>query len=288
MSAHILHHAWALALEAVRLVAWLAILTAIFAPLERLFALHRRPGRWKDVPADLTFYFMNSLLPLAILAPPLAVLAAGIKAVTPQAYAEAVAGLPLWARLAAALAVSEVGGYWGHRLCHEVPRLWRFHAVHHAPGHVDWLISSRAHPVDQVFQKLCALAPLYALGLVQPTAEGGAVASVIAIFGTVWGFFIHANVRWRLGPLEWLVSTPAFHHWHHTNDANRDRNYSALFPVVDRLFGTHHLPGHWPPAYGVDTPLRPAMIDQLLDPFGPPPGASEAAPPTPRSTASRR
>jgi sterol desaturase/sphingolipid hydroxylase (fatty acid hydroxylase superfamily) len=268
-------------LEALRLVVWLALLAAIFAPLEWLFRLHKAPaGRRKTAPADIAFYFLNSILPLAIIAPPMALLAAAVKLVTPEVYTDAVGGLPIWARLIAALAVSEVGGYWGHRLSHQIPWLWRFHALHHAPQHVDWLISSRAHPVDQVFEKLCALAPLYALGLVQPTPTGFGLAGFIAIFGTVWGFFVHANVRWRLGPLEWLVSTPAFHHWHHTNDEHRDHNYAALFPVVDRLFGTHHLPKAWPPNYGIDAPTPPAMLDQLLDPFVPArkPAAAAARP----------
>ena len=271
MTLHLAQMAQALLLEAARLVVWLGLLTLIFVPLERLFALRRTPGRLKTAPADIAFYFLNAILPLALLAPPLAILAAAAKLVTPQAYTEAMAGLPFGGRLLAALAVSEVGGYWGHRLTHEIPLLWRFHSVHHAPGHVDWLISSRAHPVDQVFEKLCALTPLYVLGLVQPTAAGAGLAGLIAIFGTIWGFFIHANVRWRLGPLEWLVSTPAFHHWHHTNDDHRDHNYSALFPVVDRLFGTHHLPAHWPPCYGVDAPQPTGMLDQLLEPFTPKP-----------------
>jgi sterol desaturase/sphingolipid hydroxylase (fatty acid hydroxylase superfamily) len=258
----------AFAIQLFRLIVWLGLLAVIFAPLERLFALHRGSGRLRQAPADIAFYFMNSLLPLAILTPPIALLAAGLHQVTPQAYLAAVAGLPIWAKLAAALVVSEIGGYWGHRLCHEHPWLWRFHVLHHAPTHIDWLMSSRAHPVDQVFEKLCALAPLYVLGLVQPTAAGAGLAAYIAIFGTIWGFFIHANVRWRLGPLEWLVSTPAFHHWHHTNDEHRDHNYAALFPVVDRLFGTHHLPAHWPPNYGVDAPQPDNMAEQLLHPLG--------------------
>lgn len=270
----------AFGLEALRLVIWLAVLTVIFAPLEQLFALHRTPGRLKTVPADVAYYFLNSLLPLALLAPPLAILAAALRLATPQAYIAAVAALPFGAKLMAALAISEVGGYWGHRWCHEVPLLWRFHVVHHGPEHVDWLISSRAHPVDQVFEKLCALAPLYVFGLVQPTPQGASFAGLIAIFGTLWGFFIHANVRWRLGPLEWLISTPAFHHWHHTNDEHRDHNYAALFPVVDRLFGTHHLPAQWPHRYGVDAPPRAAMLDQLLDPFGPPRAARPPRPTT--------
>ena len=57
------------------------------------------------------------------------------------------------ARLLAAFAVSEIGGYWGHRLSHEIPLLWRFHSLHHAPEHIDWLINTRAHPLDQVFEQ---------------------------------------------------------------------------------------------------------------------------------------
>lgn len=268
MSPHLLAQAQAFVLEVVRLTVWLALLAAIFAPLERLFALRRQSGRMKHALADVGFYFMNSLLPLAILAPPLALLAAGLKLATPPAYEAWVTALPLWAKLAAALVVSEFGGYWGHRLCHEVPWLWRFHVVHHAPDHIDWLVSARAHPVDQVLEKLCALAPLYVLGLAQPTPQGAGLAAYVAIFGTIWGFFIHANVRWRLGPLEHLVSTPAFHHWHHTNDEHRDHNYAALFPVVDRLFGTHYLPDRWPAEYGVDAPQPDTMAEQLLRPLG--------------------
>ena len=255
------------AIDLLRLIVWLALLTAIFLPLERLFALDRRDIRWNTLPADMAYYFLNSLLPIAILAPPLALISLRLRQVTPAGSLPLIASLPLWAKLMAAFIVGEIGGYWAHRACHEIPFLWRFHQVHHAPDHVYWLMSTRAHPVDQVVQKLGALTPLYVLGLVQPTAEGGGLATYLAVFGFVWGVFIHANVRWRLGPLEWLVSTPAFHHWPHTNDAYRDHNYSALFPVVDRLFGTHYLPKHWPPSYGVDATQPASLLEQLLVPL---------------------
>ena len=51
--------------------------------------------------------------------------------------------------------------------------------------------------------------------------------------GIVWGFFIHANLRWRLGPLEWLVATPAFHHWHHSRNDHINRNYASTLPLLD-------------------------------------------------------
>jgi sterol desaturase/sphingolipid hydroxylase (fatty acid hydroxylase superfamily) len=64
--------------------------------------------------------------------------------------------------------------------------------------------------------------------------------------------------------LEWLISSPAFHHWHHTNDEHRDHNFAAIFPWIDKLFGTAWLPKHWPPVYGTDTKVSPNIIGQLL------------------------
>ena len=131
------------------------------------------------------------------------------------------------------------------------------------------MVNSRAHPVDMVFTRLCGLAPLYVLGLTRTTHGAADLGPMlIVVIGTVWGFFIHANIRLRLGALEWLVATPAFHHWHHTNDAQRDRNYATLLPVIDRIFGTLHLPGRaWPPVYGIDATVPKGMAGQLLQPF---------------------
>lgn len=64
---------------------------------------------------------------------------------------------------------------------------------------------------------------------------------------------IHANLNWRLGWLEHVVVSPAFHHWHHNNEAaaTLNKNYASLLPFLDRLFGTHHLPaGRFPSSYG--------------------------------------
>jgi sterol desaturase/sphingolipid hydroxylase (fatty acid hydroxylase superfamily) len=75
------------------------------------------------------------------------------------------------------------------------------------------------------------------------------------LVGTIWGFFLHANVRWRLGPVEQLFASPRFHHWHHVRAGPIDRNYASMLPLMDRLFGTLHLPGKsWPEAYGISEP----------------------------------
>ena len=271
-------------IDVARLTLWLGLLALLFAPIERLFALRRREGR-RALLADLGYFYLNGLLPIVLLAPPLALVALAVRAATPDAYATAVAGLPLAIALGMGLIVSEIGAYWAHRWCHASPFLWRFHAVHHATEHLDWLANTRAHPIDVVFVRLCGLVPLYVLGLASPDAHGTSamVPVYVTLAGTVWAFLIHANVRWRFGPIEQIVATPAFHHWHHTNGAaHRDRNFAALMPWIDRLFGTLHLPRDWPPCYGVDAPVPGGIAGELLHPFAPPrrappPAAADAA-----------
>lgn len=259
----------ALLVDVARLTVWLVLLTIIFVPLERWFALREAPGRRRILP-DLGLFFLNSLVPAALLGVPMAAVATAAATLTPAAYTAAVDSLPFALRLLLGLIVAEIGTYWAHRWMHISPFLWQFHAVHHAPRHVDWLINTRAHPFDIVFTRLCGLVPLYILGLgsTHGDSQSQMLPVYITLFGTVWAFFIHANIRWRLGPLEWLVATPAFHHWHHTNDEHRDHNFAALIPQIDRIFGTYYLPKHWPPCYGIDAELPASTMRQFLEPLG--------------------
>jgi sterol desaturase/sphingolipid hydroxylase (fatty acid hydroxylase superfamily) len=100
-----------------------------------------------------------------VLAAPLAVIAYAARLV-PNAVLTTTTTWPIWMRASAAMVVGEIGYYWGHRLSHEAPFLWRFHAIYHSAEQIDFLVSTRAHPVDFVFTRICMLAPLYALGLV--------------------------------------------------------------------------------------------------------------------------
>lgn len=261
----------AYAIQVFRLCIWLVLLAAIFAPLERLFALHPNRIFRKAILTDLGYYFLSSLVPSLLLSLPLALLAFGVHRFVPGHLTSAIAALPLWVRIAASVLVGEIGFYWGHRWTHEIPLLWRFHAIHHSAEHVDFLINTRSHPIDMVFTRLCGLVPLYILGLASPVGRSGSLIPVLVILiGTIWGFFIHANVRWRFGPLEWLIATPAFHHWHHTNDGPEyiNKNYSPMLPCIDRIFGTLYLPrDKQPQRYGIDEPLSPVLFGQLVDPF---------------------
>lgn len=259
-------------LQTVRLAVWLVLLAAIFTPLERLFALHPKQVFRAAIWTDVGYYFLSSLVPSLLLGIPLAAAAWGAHHLMPAAYLAWVQALPVWARITASVLVGEIGFYWGHRWSHQSPFLWRFHAVHHSAEHLDYLVNTRAHPIDMVFTRLCGLVPMYVLGLGAPVrGSAGVVPAIIVLVGTVWGFFVHANVTWRFGPLEWLVATPAFHHWHHTNDGPEliNKNYSPLLPWIDRVFGTLYLPKKdQPKSYGIDQPTPRSLWAQLAEPLG--------------------
>src|SRR5262249_5084875 len=127
---------------------------------------------------------------------------------------------------------------------------------------------TRAHPVDFIFNRLCGLTLLYASGLAEPvTSRGGFVPVFVLFVNTLWNYFLHANLKWRLGIAEQLIASPAFHHWHHTRRDHKDHNYATTLPVFDRLFGTFYLPRHWPAEYGTDTAVAPDIRGQFFGVF---------------------
>jgi sterol desaturase/sphingolipid hydroxylase (fatty acid hydroxylase superfamily) len=260
-----------LEVDIARLCVWLVLLIVVFVPLERVWALHHQKVFRKAFHTDLIYFFLNSLAPKIVLILPMTAVAVGLHRLVPSTFYSWVASLPIGIRLLAAMFAGEVGSYWAHRWSHEIPMLWRFHAIHHSAEEIDWLVNSRAHPVDIVFTRFCDMLPMYALGLAQPLGNNvDLIPVLVAVAGTAWGFFIHANVSWRFGWLEWIVSSPAFHHWHHTNDGPEliNKNYASMLPVVDKCFGTLYLPKHqWPEKYGIDSSISTKISEQLLQPL---------------------
>ncbi len=271
MAAETYRDLYVLLYAAARLSMWLAIFAAIFVPIERIFALHSQKIFRKEIAVDLGYYFLNGLLPGLVLGPPISLAVLAIHHFIPGGVLGAIAAWPIWLKACATMMVGETAYYWAHRLSHQIPFLWRFHAVHHSAEQLDFLVNTRMHPVDLVWSRMIMLTPIFALGLANPVRfSDGLIAAIILFSGSMWGYFIHSNVRWRLGPFEWLLTTPAFHHWHHTNDGKRrDCNYASMFPWLDRVFGTHHLPEAWPERYGIDEPMPNSLAGQFIHPLAP-------------------
>jgi sterol desaturase/sphingolipid hydroxylase (fatty acid hydroxylase superfamily) len=261
----------ALPAELLALAARLLLVLVIFVPLERLCAARSQKIFRVAFVTDIAYYFFANLLPKLFLVVPISALAWALHRAVPLPFYTLMASLPGWLRLGLALLAGEIGFYWGHRVMHAVPMLWRFHAIHHAAQDMDFLVNTRAHPVDLFLSRLAGLAPIYLLGLAQPTSGSVDLVPVLfALIGSFWGFFVHANLSWRFGWLESVVATPAFHHWHHTNDgpAYIDKNFASMLPCLDRVFGTFYLPKRaFPSAYGIEAHMPAGFWNQMLFPW---------------------
>jgi hypothetical protein len=59
---------------------------------------------------------------------------------------------------------------------------------------------------------------------------------------------------WAFRPIQRVLATPAFHHWHHSAEPEAvDKNFAVHLPQLDWVFGTYYLPDRWPNAYGLSS-----------------------------------
>ena len=72
---------------------------------------------------------------------------------------------------------------------------------------------------------------------------GTDVLAYYFVFYSTSGLFQHSNCDVRLGWLNYLVSGPEVHRWHHSQRiAESNSNYAHSFVVWDLVFGTYFRP----------------------------------------------
>jgi sterol desaturase/sphingolipid hydroxylase (fatty acid hydroxylase superfamily) len=125
------------------------------------------------------------------------------------------------------------------------------HLVHHIDTAVDATTALRQHPVEGVLRFVAAAAAALALG-----AGPGAIA-LYRLLSAVNAVIEHANVRvprWLDRALVWFWVTPDMHKVHHSRERSEtDSNYSNLFSLFDRVFGTYTPSSRGPEVdYGID------------------------------------
>jgi sterol desaturase/sphingolipid hydroxylase (fatty acid hydroxylase superfamily) len=242
----------------------LLITALIFVPLEYVLALNPKQKIFRRAWAnDLIYQLVNGQIIAFVLGGVVVgiIMAAGWA--IPRSVQDAVAAQPYWLQIVEIVLLSDIGFYLAHRAFHEIPILWKFHMVHHSIEELDWLAAARVHPLDQIITKGVSLLPVFSLGFSEI-----AIGISLMIYG--WqSVLIHSNVRIKFGPFRWLLASPEFHHWHHSNDHEaRDKNFAGQLPLLDLMFGTFHMPrGRMPQRYGIDEQIPRTYVGQMAYPF---------------------
>jgi sterol desaturase/sphingolipid hydroxylase (fatty acid hydroxylase superfamily) len=138
-----------------------------------------------------------------------------------------------WRSWAAGFIAVEFAYYWFHRLSHRMRWLWASHAVHHTPQQMTFLSAIRLGWTNLLSGGWIVYLPLALIGF-----DPRLIFALLAI-DLHYQFFLHTEAVGKLGPLEWVMNTPAHHRVHHgANAPYLDRNYGGMLIVFDRMFGT--------------------------------------------------
>jgi sterol desaturase/sphingolipid hydroxylase (fatty acid hydroxylase superfamily) len=237
----------------------------MFAPIERILP-HREEQRlfrieWRE---DLFYYLISSMMvqifTFLAFAP-----STIINAHTSSwdGLRSAVASLPWAVQFVLVIFLSDLFQYWYHRLFHKVPFLWGFHAVHHSAKAMDWLAGARMHFIEIVMLRGVTSLPMFTLGFTP------SVMQAYVGFVYVYSSLLHANLRGDFNRLGHWIATPRFHHWHHGLEQEAvDVNFAIHLPLLDKIFGTFHMPeSRWPKDYGVPEDVPNGYLAQLAYPF---------------------
>ena len=158
----------------------------------------------------------------------------------------------VWLTYVVAFIVKDFAGYWMHRLEHEINFLWNRHIIHHSSEEFNLSCALR-QTVSTVFS--------FIVIFMLPAALLGVPTKVIAIVAPIQlflQFWYHTRLIGKMGWLEHVLVTPSHHRVHHAmNPEYLDKNYSQIFIVWDKLFGTFQPEmEEVRPVYGVKRPVK--------------------------------
>ena len=153
-----------------------------------------------------------------------------------------------------AFLILDFGGYWYHRISHTVNYFWNLHIIHHSSEEYNLPCALR-----QQFAVITNLLFIFCLGillaLIGIPKEVFIIVAPIHLFMQFW---YHTKLINKMGFLEKIIVTPSHHRVHHSMNAiYMDKNYSQIFIIWDKLFGTFQEELDTEPCiYGVRRPVR--------------------------------
>jgi sterol desaturase/sphingolipid hydroxylase (fatty acid hydroxylase superfamily) len=141
-------------------------------------------------------------------------------------------GIPSYWSLPIYFLVTDLLGYWIHRLQH-TRFFWPFHSVHHSQETLTFVTFYRFHFVEEFFANAAAIIPLLLLGAPPK------VWLPISFLQWFLQAIQHSELNWRMGPLYRAIAGPVFHSIHHSPDPKYfNKNFGMAFSFWDFLFGT--------------------------------------------------
>jgi sterol desaturase/sphingolipid hydroxylase (fatty acid hydroxylase superfamily) len=148
--------------------------------------------------------------------------------------------LPGIGELALGVLLFDLFAYFDHRISHHFRPLWALHVVHHSDPQVDASTAIRAHPGEAIVSVLLSFGFLALLGI------PAWVYFIRSALMTPLALFHHANVAM---PPSWdramrlVIVSPRMHLLHHSpHEHYTNSNYSHMFSMWDRIFGTYRDP----------------------------------------------
>lgn len=254
---------WSIGLD--WLILDLLIMALLFVPIELAFPKNKRQSKFHEEWRTDLIYFGISHLAIqlfgVITKKPAVAFFGWMNLDQVHVF---ISELPFLFELFLALFITDIFQYWAHRFFHSHHYLWRFHSIHHSTQNMDWLAGSRTHFIDIFFTRSVSYIPLYVLGFSTLTFN------VYILFIAIHAVLIHDNTRINFGFLKYIITTPQYHHWHHCEEPEHyGNNFAVVFPFIDKIFGTYHLPGkEWPKGTGlIDATFPKGFVKQLFFPF---------------------
>lgn len=146
----------------------------------------------------------------------------------------------------------DFAGYWVHRIAHEYNFFWNNHIIHHSSEEFNLACALR--------QSISSIVKIFAIFLLPAAVLGvpGQVIAIVAPLHLFAQFWYHTQHIDKMGFLEKIIVTPSHHRVHHAiNPEYLDKNYSQIFIIWDKLFGTFQEElNEKPPVYGITRPVQ--------------------------------
>ena len=129
--------------------------------------------------------------------------------------------------------------YWLHRALHDVPILWRLHAIHHQIEEMNAARSYSHWAQDTLYLAVITIPLVF---LIENPQEH---VALLTTFYLVSNYYMHTdNPAMSFPPfLRHVLADNVYHHYHHSRAIEHwGRNYCSFFSFYDRIFGTQHMP----------------------------------------------